>query len=346
MRLFLLERRSVWVCLLLVTGVLPLFSQDTILGDDVGSLPTGKTFCKPGVTGKSRGKGVYFRYGLQGGFTQKVKGSEFSSKVESISQFQAKVKIPLVNEPGVKALIGYENGFQHFEFDEEPADQPQSSIVDRINDRRLKTNKISIYITKSLNARIYTGIIARVNFRGDYDTYIDMNKGYRSYTFTGVMGLKPRENLEWALGINYTNRFFRTSDQILPFLVYNQTFNTKWGIESTLPAQFHVRYNLNPKELFLTGFKIQSFAYGLDVLDPEEQFPTSAYREITIEFGSSFEKQLSSWFWFKADAGINLPFRSEFLALENEFLNFKQRAGVRPYFNIGLFISPPKDMIK
>ena len=337
--------QSYLITLCLLFGGTLVSAQDDIIGDDLDEISNSISFCRPGVIGKSRGKGFLIRYGYQGGYDQRIKSTNFSNDVESIERFQTKLKIPLVNQPGLKALIGLEYGSHRYHL-RESADNPFSTIGNRIDGQLLKKSQLGAYFTKSLNERFYLGLIAKASFRGDFNGIVEIDEGYRTYTFTGVWGFKPKEDLEWGLGINYTNRFFRDSDQILPFLIYNQTFNKRWGIESTLPAQAFVRYNFSPIHLLLTGFKVRSFAYGVDILNNQEIHPKNAFRELGIDIGVTYEQKLFSWFWMGVDAGFNIPFRSEFIAINQDFEDFRQISGGRPYFSFGIFIAPPEMVIK
>ena len=342
---YLLKYKALLIFSCLLSGFLDLSAQDDVIGDELDDISNAISFCRPGVIGKSKSKGVLIRYAYQGGYDQKIKGTNFSNNIEGIERFQSKLKIPLINQPDLKALIGFEYGFHRFHLGQSE-DNPFSSVVNRIDNRLLKKNQVGAYLTKSLDEKFYVGLIAKASFRGDYKGFVDIEDDYGSYTFTGVWGIKPREDLEWGLGLNYTIRFFRDSDQILPFLIYNQTFNDRWGIESTLPAQAFLRYNFSPRHLLLTGFSVQSFAYGIDVLDNREEFPVTAFRELGIDFGVSYEQKLFSWFWMKVDGGFNLPFRSEFIATNQDFEDFRQTSSGRPYFSFGIFITPPDEYIK
>lgn len=302
-------------------------------------------FCKPGVDRQSRGKGVMFRYGNRAGYNWNIATSKQQVEVQGVERLQAKIKIPLINQVGLKALIGYEFDSRRFHLNL-PANGTISNIIRQLNTRALKNNRLSAYVTKSFDAKNYLALIARATFRGNYEPMITFRKGYRTYNFTAMWGIKPRPDLEWGIGLRYTNRFFRDSDQILPFVVYNQTFSKKWGIESTLPAQVYIRHNFSPTHLILMGFNIQSLAFGLNGESQEATPPDSAFREFSLNLGPSFEQKLFSWFWLKIDCGYNFPLRSEFIPIEQDFVEFKQRSGGSPYFLLGIFISPPKELIK
>ena len=90
-------------CLIfMVTGSLCLFSQDLVL------TPIGETPCMPGVLGKSRGKGIVIEHG--GNSTSKLLSGtdpKDASQIRFNSRFKSKIKIPILNKPALKLMVGW-----------------------------------------------------------------------------------------------------------------------------------------------------------------------------------------------------------------------------------------------
>ncbi len=335
--------------LLLSTLLLLFFNigngQDFIMGDVLNELPNSITFCKPGVIGKSKSKGVMLLYGLHSGYPQMIEGTNIDENLSNVEILEAKIKIPLVNAPDVKVLFGYEFGFRKYHFNESD-DNFYTDIFNRIDDRTLKENIFSVYLTKAFDERNYGALRIRANYTGDYEGWLDLEDHHAIYNVTAVWGIKPRAELEWGIGLSYSKRFFRDNDQVLPFLVYNHTFNSEWGIESTLPAQIFLRHNFSGDQIVLFGLSAQSYVYSIDVLSNVDREPTHAFRELGVNTGLTYEQKLFSWIWMKIDGGYHIPIRSEFIAVDNDFEDFIQKPNGRPFFNLGLFLTPPDDFIR
>ena len=71
--------------------------------------PMREMYCQPGVDMKSPGKGVAIEYGLFPSY--KINSlAERKSQLNSNEHLLIKLKVPLLNKPRMKALLG----FRHF----------------------------------------------------------------------------------------------------------------------------------------------------------------------------------------------------------------------------------------
>jgi hypothetical protein len=306
-------------------------------------------FCKPGVVNKSPGRGVLIEYTGVGGFglRPRVGSSEGNevSEVDYMEKFKGKFKIPLVNAPGLKMMLGYEYISETYHFDE--IGDLNSSLFRALDDNTLKNNKFSFYLTKSINEKYYAGLRMRVSSRGDYEGWVSMDGRYTTFSATGLLGVKKSEDLEWGVGLTYSDNFVRKL--VLPFAVYNQTFNDKWGIETVLPASILMRYNFDQKTLLLFGAELENGTYALDVVEDNRLGNTLPFyfRHTEIAMKGVFYKNILPWVWVEAEAGALIPVRSRFEDASDPLnLRFRNRTGVSPMLRVGIFLSPPKSMIK
>ena len=305
------------------------------------------TFCQPGVTNQSRGRGVLIEYGVVGGHNilpenSSSDGMNNSSRVSHIDQITAKIKIPIINAPSLKVLAGYEYSAETYHFGEIGTDQ--SSLYQSLDGNPLRNNKYSLYITKAFREKFYGGLRLRTSYRGDYDQGMSFESRYATYSVLAVMGIKPRPGLEWGIGLTYSDNFFNR--QILPFAVYNRTFNEKWGIETVLPVSVMARYNFRKDRLILFGAEYQSDSYAIDALTGKSAQATPYFfRHSEIAVKASYDHHLYSWFWFNVEGGYQAPFRNQFVASQGGQTIDNSVKG-QPFFKVGLFITPPKDCIK
>lgn len=304
-------------------------------------------FCRPGVVNKSRGRGLLIERTTVGdqNLAPRAGGIEGAnaSEIDYIEQFRAKIKIPIINAPSLKVLAGYEYQQESVHFDR--IGYFNQELFQSLNGKALRTNKYSVYITKSFNERVYGGLRLRTSYRGDYEQMMNFDPRYATYSGLAAVGFKERDDLEWGLGLMFGRNFFNTT--ILPFGVFNQTFNDKWGIETVLPVQIMMRYNFTPTTLLLFGVEYQSRSYALDLLQPETQGMTPYYfRHAEIALKATYDRKLYSWIWFTAETGYLIPRRARFDNTIDATYDFRARTSPQPYFRVGLFLSPPRDMIK
>ncbi|MCG8329485.1 MAG: DUF6268 family outer membrane beta-barrel protein [Chitinophagales bacterium] len=306
-------------------------------------------FCRPGVTNKSPGKGVFIQYSGVGGYditpksaTSKANSSD--SEVDYVEKWLAKIKIPLVNSPSLKMMLGYEYRSETFHFDH--IGGQYSDLLQAINNKPLRNTKLSYYVTKSFNNKYYAGVRLRVSSRGDYDNWLDLSQRYTTLSGTAAFGVKPHKDLEWGIGLTYNDNFARK--RVWPFIVYNQTFNERWGIETLLPAKVMMRYNFKPQSMLLFGAELENGSYAIDVLKEGSENPLPYYyRHTEIGIKASYNQHIFSWIWLNAEAGALVPIRNRFEdAADPLELRYDNSTSMAPFFKIGIFASPPKCLVK
>jgi hypothetical protein len=341
------------VCLLgwLLCMSSSLCAQSFVLGEeDDAELPKEHGgFCRPGVVNKSRGRGILLERRMVGDQYYapnygKVDGTS-ASDIDYVERLKGKIKIPLVNAPSVKVLLGYEYEQEVFHFDR--IGYFNTAVFESLDNNPLHTNKYSLYVTKSFNDKYYAGLRLRTSFRGDHERMIAFDERYATYSGMAAFGIKKREDLEYGFGITFSKGFFNTN--ILPFGIYNQTFNEKWGIETVLPVRIMMRYNFTPKELLLFGVEFQSKSYSIDVYRQGKRGETATpyyFRHAEIAWKATYDKHLFSWIWFTAEGGYQIPLNSRFDNTEDASLNFRTRATGQPFFSLGVFVSPNRDCVK
>ncbi|NBC07320.1 MAG: hypothetical protein GVY26_09010 [Bacteroidetes bacterium] len=328
-----------------------LCAQNLMFGEeDEVELPKDRTdFCSPGVINKSRGRGILLERRSVGAQhlapnIGDIDGAN-ASDIARVERIKGKIKIPLVNAADLKVLMGYEYARETFRFNR--IGYYNEEVFRSLHDNPLHTNKYSIYITKSFNDKYYAGLRVRTSYRGDHEEMINFDGRYATYSALAAFGIKPREDLEYGFGLTYSRGFFNTN--LLPFGIYNQTFNKKWGIETVLPVRIMMRYNFTPKELLLFGVEFQSKSYSIDVYrQSKRNLPPTPYyfRHAEIAWKATYDKHLFSWIWFTAEAGYQIPLNSRFDNTQDATLNFRTRATPQPFFNIGVFVSPSRDCVK
>ena len=314
--------------------------------EDDTELATEACFCQPGVIRKSKSKGVEFAWTPSLGrnfIPGDASDNGNNSRLSRLDELKFKFKVPIINAESVKVLMGFEHGWDRFNFSEIGA--VQSSFFNNLDGRTLKYNKFTAYLTKSINYKYYVIFRIRAAYNGDYDYFLNTDGRYATYSATGIFGVKPREDLEYGFGLSYSNGFNRV--RILPFAIYNRTFNKKWGIETVLPVQIFGRYNINEETILVFGPEFTSRRYSIDNFLPDQEEPEILnIRNAGINMLVSLERKLFSWFWLNVRTGYQIPFSSRIDNVSIEENSFRFRQGMFPFFKIGIFVTPDKEFIK
>lgn len=306
------------------------------------------SFCRPGVSNASPGKGVEIQRGFSAEFRIAPEGrlsdGANTSEVEYLETFKGKFKIPLINSPKTKALLGYEYTTETYHF--ESIGKLQPHIFYSLDGNPLRSNKYSLYFTQALNQRHYLGLRFRTAFNGDYDRMMSGDDRYLTLSGAAFFGVKPHADKEWGVGLTYNNGFFRTL--VLPFVVYNETFNDKWGIETVLPVSVMARYNMRENSMLLFGAELQTQSYAIDVANntnPSNELAQPYYfRHAEVAVQVALEQHIHSWFWVSAQAGYHIPTGYRFQEANGAETRFQMTAGAQPFAKISLFLSPPKNL--
>lgn len=299
-----------------------------------------RDFCQPGVVNKSPGKGMSVEYGFFPQYPLRSSEASESSQQKLNQHLLVKLKAPLINQQKTKMLVGVRHFRESYQFEEISTEDEW--LFENINDKVFKSTRLSLYLTRSFGYKNYFALKAEASYNGDYDGLIDFSKRYRHLFLISVFGMKPRPNVEWGLGL--ASRFGFRGNTVFPFAVYNQTFNNKWGIESTLPVKIMVRRNFSPKSLLLFGPEFASRFYSVDFLKGNAG-PIGRYETRRAEFqlNAAYIQQLIPWFWIEVKGGYVRYLDSEVTgqqALSEVDFNLEQSNGV--FSKITLFLSPPK----
>ena len=229
---------------------------------------------------------------------------------------------------------------EQYNFDEN--DVVNYSLFNSMDGTNLRTSRASFYISKPINAKIYTSFRLGVSYTGDYNTFLTNEDRYATYRAVGVLGIKKREDLEYGFGIMYSKNFRNVNKYPIPFLFINQTYDDKWGIEFAIPISMKVRRNLNDGSLLLFGPQFNSRSYSLDVTSAnEEGVDIFHFRRAAVETTLTFQQRIKSWVWMEANVGYNYNLKTK---VNNTTTNIEsklmQSNGV--YGSIGIFLSPPR----
>ncbi|MFK7806464.1 MAG: hypothetical protein AB8F74_01560 [Saprospiraceae bacterium] len=303
-----------------------------------------KDFCQPGVKHKSPGKGAMIEYGYFPGYGQRSSNKE-STTVQGNHHLLVKFKVPIINREKFKVLFGARY-FEEVYIMDDP-DQQDSWLFHNLDGKKLKSHRFSAYVSRSIGHQHYVGMKAELSYNGDYDSFLTVDNRYRESFLVGVVGRKPTAYKEWGLGV--ITRFGYRGMAAFPFLIYNQTFNERWGIEATLPVKCMIRYRMNPASLILFGGEFASRNYGVDLEKGNESSPLGRYviNNPEGQLNIAFQQKLSKWIWMEMKTGyiryLKANVNGEQTVADIDFRVYKRDSG---FFKVGLFLSPPKSFMQ
>lgn len=340
------------IVLLLLLCTAPATAQITI---EQGNLETFSddqpVFSRPGVRYRSQSRGVSIRYETQPEFEWDGGSSIGGGKqqVTHLEQFTFKFKVPLMNKPRTKFLLGYEWDTEKYFFsDPLKGYENEQTLFQLLDERRLKSSKLSAYFTHSLNDRFYLSGRVRMSLNGDYQQLIDFDNIYRTYSAGAVYGKKVDKDTEWGIGLTFSSNKARKI--ALPFFIYNHTFNERWGIQTALPGLAYLRRNVGSSMVntLLLGATFDSKYYALNTekgrgFDDLGQF---FLRNNGIRAMLQYEHNFTKWTWAFAQAGYYIPVQTRFNPAGDIDLDLQTTVGGRPFFRVGVFLAPPKEFIR
>lgn len=171
-------------------------------------------------------------------------------------------------------------------------------------------------------------------------------------TAAALYGWKVNENTMFAFG---ATRTWRGGELLyIPIVMYNKTFNDRWGLEILLPARAHLRYNFSAKSLLLGGFEIEGNSYAIRARNDidfqyikEKVNKTSQQVELRrseLKFRLAYETQLSGFIWLSAQVGYRYNYKFNFNEARDskrgDFI-YETKLGNPLYANISINLVSP-----
>lgn len=347
------------LCLLFIlffacpAGLQAQISPDTAAA--VGADP--QELANPSVTGMGKSKGIIINYEWQPdfGITSTSPNQEVGSRTGDVrrnNKLDIKAYVPLVNNPHFKLVGGFNYFFEEFNF-EYPL--PEYPFYDNIQDRNLKTISGQLVMLRPINEKNFYIFRAKGELNGDYSSKEVAVPDYLKTTVEFLYGWKKSRDLSYGVGAQIGYALGRR--RIYPAFLYNQTFNSKWGIEALLPANADVRYNASEKSLWFAGFSVDGASYNINVNHPSfSDLETMELRRSEIRTRLRWEREIYDFLWFGAEAGYRYNFNFDvyrpddddgfglFTKGDDPIIDNKLKGAA--LFSVEIFLVPPRRFLK
>jgi hypothetical protein len=240
---------------------------------------------------------------------------------------------PIVSKNNLTVSLGATIWNSNASFENMPTDGFNKNI------EQLNSVGINASVFKPFNEKNFAILQFSGDINGNYTNLNAINgKGF-TFSATAIYGWKRSDNFMWGLGVSRT---YRAGALIhIPVVLYNKTFNKKWGIETVFPAKLNIRRNFSPTSLLMLGYEIEGNSYHISKAASNDVY----LRRGELKPRFTYEQKLSGFVWLSAQAGMRLDWRFDAHDSKNpikgETIQFANTLNNALYFNVSLnFVSP------
>jgi hypothetical protein len=271
-------------------------SSNTFSFADVDEKPI-KRFCTQKVLNQTPNRFISIGYEYQGAYDFKATPFNETQRYDNAKGLRLGLFTPIVSKNNL--IINLAANYWRTNYDGPNYLFPYP-LYQSLNNNGLQSAGLSATVFKPLNEKKFLlfQVIADANWQSQSGGSLPKNA--ITYSASAIYGFKPTENLMWGIGAARTYRLGRPI--IIPVLLYNQTFNEHWGIESVFPAKVAVRRNINKKSMLFAGYELEGNQYALN---KENMSPLFLQRgEIKTKF--TYERSLFGFWWLSIQSGLRI----------------------------------------
>ncbi|RIY10045.1 hypothetical protein D0T11_10930 [Hymenobacter rubripertinctus] len=330
--------------------------NDTLRADQVGR---SQEFAVPSVVGQGPSKGLIAHlegladFKINSDLNDQTPAGKASSTVVKNRRAFIKGYIPVWNHPHLKVILGFNYDREEFQFQ----NPDNASFYRNLEDKGLKTVGTQLAVIRPVDEVHWYLARVKGELNGDYTSSELSIQDYLKMSGEFIYGWKRSPYLSWGVGAQVGYTFGRQS--IYPVILYNRTFNPRWGVESLFPARVTVRRNLNAKTLLFGGYTVDGMNYNIKLREPlANGLQTLILRETELKFRLRLEREIYDFLWFGIEGGYryNVNFNAVDAAsnertLPQLFSGSRNRVvqntlGTVPYASIEVFLVPPRKFLK
>ncbi len=230
------------------------------------------------------------------------------------------------------------------------SDQVQGEVGRFLSSTNLRTTALGASIFKPLNERNFLLFQVEGSLNGNYgfgDNFPEFSK--MKFSAAALYGWKTNDNTNVAVGVTRTYRGGRLLH--IPVLLWNKTFNDRWGVEMLLPARAAVRRRFSSRSIFMLGYELEGQSYHMRNTDgstPSSRFASTStandweLRKSEIRARLSWDKSLSNFVWFNVQAGAVVTYRMDIdQDASDDDAWITNEAQVPFYFRVGIQLVSP-----
>ncbi|GAB3637468.1 hypothetical protein GCM10027422_30580 [Hymenobacter arcticus] len=321
------------------------------------NLKDKQQFANPSVLGMGPSKGIIVRYERMPSFgvqaTGKVAGvGNYDTEATKNARLTIKGYIPALNHPHLKVIIGLNYDREEFKFRQVPNNY---ALLDNIENKGLKSTGVQVAVIRPVDAVHWYLARVKGELAGDYNSGGDLRStNYLRMSAEAFYGWKRSPRFSWGVGFQYGYTFGKLS--FYPAIIYNRTFNDRWGVEALFPARVTARYNASERSLFYAGYSVDGLNYLVNLRVPlvrqnqPDKLPlnTLELREVEVKFRLRWERELLSFLWLGAEAGYRYNYAFDAFDRTNADREriIRTKLALAPYASLELFAVPPRKLME
>ena len=293
-------------------------------------------------------RGILFSYSPVIGYDLESESNldglgDAETTVSQLNRILFKIKIPIILRDRTNFIVGFDYAQNEYEFKGD--DYKDYPLYRALEEKDLRSREIKFYYNHAFDKKHYIYIRSSTAFNGDLGKKDIPFYEFANYSLAAVYGWQKSENNSYGVGLYLSYDLGQPG--IYPVFVWNKTWNEKWGFESKIPANFHIRYNPNEKQRFFMGYEVQGASYNI-ALEEEQlaKFDDLQLRRSDILPSITYERELYDFIWIGVTAGYRINYRFD-ISEDNSFNNdniIENTVQPGPYFDFTIFLTPTKTL--
>lgn len=339
----------VWLALLLIWAAPGAAQEDFNMDDFAAADDTEvKNFANNKVINLSPTKLISLSYDVVTGFDlaseagEALEGSYNQTSPVALNHgLRLDANFPIISKSAIIINATVNHWESNYDFERV---NDNHGLAARLNALPMRSTRAGFVIFKPLNEKRFVIGQFEVALNGAYDfDAFDPDLGKLKYSASLLYGWKFDDYTNLAFGATRTYRGGRVLH--IPILLFNKTFNEKWGLELLLPAQGALRHNFSTKSLLMIGYELEGHSYLLDGVDNTGLGFANhelELRKSEIRSRISWDRALSDFIWINLQAGMRVNYRfdlDENAAATEALLD--NRIGLPFYFRVGFSLVSP-----
>jgi hypothetical protein len=221
-------------------------------------------------------------------------------------------------------------------------------LAQRLRQTGLRSTMLAATVFKPFNHRHFLLVLVGGDINGDYDSFQAFadNLAFTKPWAVAVFGWKRTPNN--AIGIGASTTYRAGVRTYVPALLWNKTFNNRWGMELMLPVRGHARYNFSARSILLAGYELEGNSYYIRPLGAEgtalRQLDKLELRKSELRFRMVWEQQVVKFWWLTAQVGWRYNFAFDLVesdAAARDAILAGYNLGNPVYANIGFHLVSP-----
>ncbi|MDZ4793601.1 MAG: DUF6268 family outer membrane beta-barrel protein [Bacteroidota bacterium] len=286
---------AAWLLLLLFPGPDGLAQQKPVVK---------KTYCNPLIIGQSPTKRLSLSYEIQPvfhgttNFPYSPLPVEYTTNIQTTQSLRLGYTKTLFAKP--KLYMSFNAGYWFSTFN--ISNPENNSFARLLSQRQFHSITAGTNIFKPLNAKNFLLLNVSLEANGNGESLQNLSGDNLLAGGAVIYGWKKGFKRMWGIGVF---RGYRLGKVIhVPALLYNNSFNKKWGVDALLPARANFRYTKSPKTMWTFGYELDGTQFA--IRSSNSFYNNTFFQRGEIRPKLGLEKKLSKVWTFTATAGLRV----------------------------------------